>query len=171
MKKKKLSATIRALHRDVGMFVLALTLIFSLSGAVLLFRTSDFLQVERQKKVQLESGLTPIELKERLKLRRFELRGDDAEAIVFRGGHYDKKTGEAVLGGAEYEGVVRALTRLHTSNSKNPIAWLLALYGLALAFLAGSGLFMFPKQHKNTRRGLIFAGAGTALAVTLVFLS
>ena len=60
--KKSSNRYMRSLHRDFGFFAIGLTLIFSISGIVLIYRDTDFLKFEKQIEKQLSPNIKESEL-------------------------------------------------------------------------------------------------------------
>ncbi len=61
----------RILHRDIGFFVIGLTIIYCISGIVLTYRKTDFLKSETKVTRKIKPELQAEQLGEVLRLRRF----------------------------------------------------------------------------------------------------
>ncbi len=170
MKRKPVQYYMRALHRDVGFFVIGLTLIFSLSGIVLIYRDSDFLKQETKVEKTLATGLEPSEVGNELHLRNFRLISSNGEIIQFQNGTYNKKTGIAVYTIKALPSFLNVLANLHKASSRNVLHWISLTYGLSLMFLAISSFWMFKPKSKMFRRGLCFAALGVGLSILVLML-
>ena len=84
---------IRALHRDIGFFVVGLTVVYALSGLVLTYRDTGLLKREQQVEKTLARGLGSCELARALHLRDLEVIDEDAGVIRFRKGTYNRENG------------------------------------------------------------------------------
>lgn len=160
----------RALHRDIGYFVVGLTMIYVISGVVLVFRDTSFLKLKTEITKELKPGLEGEALGRELKKRRFKVEKTEGDILYFDGGSYNSTTGEANYIEEKLPAVLDKLNKLHKSSSKSPTAWLNILYGVLLGFLAISAFFMFKPKAKLFKRGAILSALGFAFAVAMVML-
>ena len=96
-KEKRTSAHrwMRILHRDIGFFVVGLTVIYCISGVMLTLRTTDFLKSETFIEKTIDSGLNAGQLNRALHLRDMKVVSENEHEIVFINGTYIKDTGAA----------------------------------------------------------------------------
>lgn len=168
--KKSFNHYIRALHRDIGFFVIGLTVIFCLSGIVLIFRDTDFLKYEKIVEKQIEPNLESSELGKELRLRNIGDVKVEGEVISFENGTYNRTTGKAVYTIKELPSLFHKLNTLHKTSSGNLLHWFSMVYGILLLFLALSSFWMFKPKSKLFNRGILFAGAGLLIAILLLII-
>ena len=171
--KRSLSYYMRMLHRNIGYFVLGLTVVYAFSGVVLIYRDTDMLKSRVLVEKALEPGLSPQALSEVLHLRRVKFSRSDGAVLSFRGGgvqngSYDVTTGAVRYSEKKLPAFIDRLTRLHKINSSKTAHWFAVGYGVLLLFLALSSLFMFKPGTTPFRRGLAISGAGIVGAVVLL---
>ena len=87
--------TMRVLHRYLGFFLAGIMFIYSVSGIVLIFRTTDFLKKEIQNHKELVPGLDGEKLGKELKMREFKADKVEGDIVYFKNGTYNKTTGVA----------------------------------------------------------------------------
>lgn len=159
----------RALHRDIGFLVIGLTLIFAITGILLVHRDSDLLKAPRKIEKQFHPYLSTFELGLALRMRDFHILREDSTMIYFTPqGAYNKKTGVAIYHTDEVPGFFQKLNKLHRIKSKNTLSWFVIAYCVLLAFLAISSFWMYKPKTKPFKRGIIFATAGFIIAAILV---
>jgi hypothetical protein len=168
--RKSVNYYMRKLHRDVGFFVIGLTIIFTLSGVVLIFRDTDFFKKEAVVERELEPNLESDELGQVLRIKDFKVIRTEGDLIVFKNGEYNKASGVVIYTVKELPLVFKKLTNLHKSSSKSLAHWGTIIYGGLLLFLAISALWMFKVTTKQFRRGIYFVLSGFLLAIILLFL-
>lgn len=179
-----LRAWLRAFHRDVGYFIVGLTVVYALSGlAVNHIATWDpsFKQIERTHHVAgpfpadeqgaadrvlhaLKVAETPREVY-RADNQRIEIVFDKKTL------HLDPTTGTVLEEGQEPRFFLRLANWLHLNRGKK--AWTIIAdgYAVLLLFLAFSGLFMLPGRKGLIGRGAIVAAIGAAVPIAYVTLS
>jgi len=168
--KKSIQYYMRSLHRDIGFFVIGLTLIFAFSGTVLIFRETSFLKSEKQTEKQLEPNINESELGAALRMRAFETMKVEGDVVYFKNGTYNKTTGIAVYTEQKFPSFIEKLNNLHKTSTRNATHWFTAAYGILLFFLAISSLWMFKKSNKHFKRGLVLASGGFLLAIVILFI-
>lgn len=174
VKGRTLSHTMRILHRDIGFLMIGLTLAFSLSGILLVYRSTGFMKSETQVTRTLDPALSIEDVGRALHLRKLTVGADDGRRIAFssepmaRDGSYDRTTGEVSFSAQQLPTFLEKLNALHKTSSGSALHWFSLLYGVLLTFLAVSSLWMFKPSTRQFRRGLLFAGAGLVLAGALV---
>ena len=171
---KTLTYTMRILHRDIGFLMIGLTLVFALSGILLVYRSTDFMKSETQITRTLEPEMTIDDVGRALHLRKLNVGEDDGRRIAFSAGqmasdgHYDRQTGEVSYTAQQLPSVLEKLNALHKTGSGSPLHWFSVVYGVLLTFLAVSSFWMFKPKTRPFRRGLVLAGVGFAAAAALV---
>lgn len=167
-KKTNIYNVMRALHRDIGFLTIGLTIVYALSGVLLIYRNTDFMKVERIEEKQLATNLTGNDLGTELKIRNFRVEREDGSVIYFNNGSYDTATGKSVVTRKVYIPPFDKLVNLHKVTGANKLSFISMIYGCMLAFLAVSSLFMFKFGSKKNKRGLIMMAASIAATIVLV---
>lgn len=163
-----LTKQMRAWHRYIGFFVVAMTAVYSISGVLLTFRDTDFLKSETLVKETLAPRMTPIELGMALHLRTLRVLHQDEKILRFNLGAYNKATGEVSYTSMEWPPWLRAMAGLHRVSSQDSRLWFSVLYGVALLFLAVSSFWMYETRVRHFKRGVYIAIAGGIVAVLLI---
>nr|WP_321405349.1 hypothetical protein [uncultured Carboxylicivirga sp.] len=168
--KMSLNKIMRALHRDIGFLVIGMTLIYAISGVVLIYRDTNFLKSEKVIEKQLEPGISESDLGRELHMRRFKVDKTEGDIIVFNGdGTYNKSTGQATYSENSLPGWINTLNGFHKTSSKSIVHWFGLIYGICLFFLAISSFWMFKVSSRLFKRGMIFTAVGLVIAVVLLF--
>lgn len=160
----------RSLHRDIGFFVIGLTIIFSVSGIVLVFRDTDFLKFNQNIERKLEPNIEASELGRVLHMRDFKVQKTEGDIVYFENGTYNKATGVAAYTSKELPAFLNKFSNFHKSSSHDFMHQIVVLYGLLLLFLALSSFWMFKTRSKFFKRGIYFAGAGFLIAIMVLFI-
>ncbi len=168
--KKSISFYIRALHRDIGFFVVGITIIYSLSGIVLVYRDTDFLKKETKIEKTLPAGLDASALSLSLRLKNFKVIQENEEVINFQSGSYNKQSGMVVYTDKKLPSMLIKFIDLHKSVSSSPKHLPTIIYGVLLLFLSVSSFWMFKPKTKHFHRGIIIAGIGFVTAIILVLI-
>lgn len=168
--KKSFYHFMRSLHRDIGFFVIGLTVVFCISGIVLIFRDTDFLKQEVLIEKQIESNVDSSELGGILRIRGFEVVKTEGETVYFGNGSYNKSTGIVKYSSKELPLFLNKLNSLHKTPSRKVIHWFTLIYGVLLLFLALSSFWMFKARTKLFWRGIYIASAGLIIAAILLVL-
>ncbi|PZX18032.1 hypothetical protein LX69_01067 [Breznakibacter xylanolyticus] len=166
--KKSVQQIMRLLHRDIGFLVLGLTVIYALSGIVLIYRDTDFLKREVTVEKTIDPNLDAEALGQVLRKRHFKITATHGSVMEFEQGTYNAATGEIRYTSKELPDVLRKFNTLHKSASRSLVHWAGLVYGVLLLFLAVSSLWMYKPGTLLFRRGLIFAGIGVVVAVFLL---
>ena len=163
-----------ALHRDIGYLVVGLSLVYGISG-IALNHAGDWNPnyVPLRKELKLEpvpSGITEDEavarilsgLKEQEKPKSAYRVDDDTLQIFFREKtvSVDLPSGRVLVEGSRPRPVLYALNRLHLNAPKRHWTWIADFYGVALVFLAVSGLFILRGRQGIAGRGAWLTGIG-----------
>jgi hypothetical protein len=168
--KKPIQHYMRALHRDIGFFVIGLTIIYGLSGIVLLYRDTDLLKSERQVEQKLEPNINESELGRALHMRNFEVVKTEGEVVFFKNGTYNKATGVAQYRSKELPAILNKFNNFHKTSNRKWVHLAGVVYAVMLLFLAISSFWMFKPKSKMFSRGLIFAGIGLVCAIVVLLL-
>ncbi len=165
-----IARVMRALHRDIGFFLVGLTIIYSLSGIVLIYRGTDFMKQEKKMERQLAPNLSDADLGRELRLREVKTDKTEGDILYFQGGSYNKSTGEAVVTVKELAFPFNKFTLLHKAGNNGAVHWFTTIFGLLLFFMAISSFWMFKPRSKSFRRGLILAGIGIVFSIILLMI-
>jgi len=169
-KGRSIYGWMRILHRDIGFFVIGLTVIYAVSGIMLTYRDTNFLKSETQVERQLAPGLRADQLGRELRLRDMKVVGENDAVIQLNNGSYDKQTGIASYVGNELPVVLEIFNKLHKVSSQDGRHWFTSLYAFLLLFLAVSSFWMYKPGSRYFKRGIIIALAGFGVAVVLLAL-
>lgn len=162
------SKLIRILHRDIGFFVIGLTVIYCISGILLIYRDTNFLRSELLIERTLEAGLSEDRLLQTLKLKGAKITGVDESEIRFSGGTYNQESGEVSYVTKEYSQPFRAINQVHKAPSQDSKHWFMVLYAISLLFLALSSFYMYRPGTTYFKRGIIIALAGSIASIFLI---
>jgi hypothetical protein len=169
-KKKSIYRWIRALHRDIGFFVIGLTVIYCISGIMLTYRDTAFLRSETSIEKTIDSRLRANQLGKALQLREIQVLSEDEKEIRFSRGTYNKETGVASYLSKEIPWVLQSFNNLHKVPSKESRHWFTSLYAILLLFLALSSFWMYKPGNKYFKRGLTTASLGVFFSLALIFI-
>lgn len=168
--KRNVHYYMRVLHRDIGFFLIGLTIIYCVSGILLVYRDSDFLKQETTVEKQLTANLSENELGKELRLRNFKPIKVEENIVYFENGTYDKTTGVANYTQKALPAFLEALNKLHKTSSNSIAHYISVMFGVLLLFLAISSFWMFKAKSKMFLRGISFAGAGILFTAIIIFL-
>jgi hypothetical protein len=168
--KKPVNYYMRALHRDIGFFVIGLTIIYCISGIMLTYRETGFLKQEKTIERHLPPNIEEQKLGMILHLRDFKILKAEGDVIYFQNGTFNKSTGIANYSGKSLPLVLEKFNSLHKSSTQSMVHWFSVVYGILLLFLAISSFWMYKPGSRMFHRGIIIAGSGFTGAVILLFL-
>lgn len=168
MASMKFHNSLRRYHRWLGFFLAGIMAVYALSGILLIFRTTDFLQYEQTVERQLRPGLAGAELGESLRMKGFKLLEETDNQVRFEKGIYDKSTGVAVVTDKDYPLPLAKLVNLHKATTNSPLFWLNITFGVGLLFFVVSAFLMFLPKTSVYKNGLLIAGAGFVFALLMV---
>lgn len=160
----------RSLHRDVGFFVAGLMVVYALSGILLIYRNTDFLNIEKQTEVQLTPGLTTSTLPESLKLRNINPMRTEGIIIFFQNGTYNTQSGIATYTVKEKPFPINKFIELHKTTGQQPAHWFTTLFGILVLFLVISSFWMFPRHSSLFRRGVFLSAGGIIFTIILLYI-
>ena len=161
----------RSLHRDIGFLTIGLTLVYALSGVLLIYRNTDFMKIDRVEEKQLATNLLGNELGPELRIRNFKVEREEGGVIYFKEGTYDAATGKSVVTRKVYIPPFDKLVNLHKVTGTNKVSVVGLIYGLMLTFLAVSSLFMYKPGSKLSRRSLVMIAVSVAATIAIVMLA
>lgn len=173
---KSLTYYMRTLHRDIGFLVLGLTIVYALSGVVLIYRETDFLKSAVAVETTLSPQMSPDDLARKLHARRFEVTKIDGDTISFKDGAslqngvYERNTGTTRYVEKKLPPFLQRLIQLHKISTSKSAHWIAVFYGLSLLFLAVSSLGMYKPKSRQFKRGIILSALGVALTFVILFL-
>lgn len=165
---KSIYKWMRIAHRDIGFFVIGLTIIYCISGIILTYRDTSFLKSERLIEKNVEPGLRFEQLGNALHMRDIKLVAQDDKVITFSNGSYNQETGFASYVNDELPTLLRSLNKLHIAPNKDPRSPFTVVYAAMLLFLAVSSFWMYRPGTRLFKRGVITALTGIVLAILLV---
>lgn len=159
----------RTYHRYLGFFLAGIMAVYAVSGIVLTFRNTDFLKKEVPIVKKLDTGLENEDLGRALGQRAFKVDRVEGDLVYFKGGTYNKMTGQASYTEMKMPVVLDNMNNLHKMHSGHPLYWLNIIFGVALLFFSVSAFWMFRPKTPIFKKGLYFALGGIVLTVILLF--
>lgn len=168
--KKSLSYYARCLHRDIGFLLIGLTIVYALSGILLMYRMTGFLQTETTVTQDIGKGLAADQLGKALKLRHFQPEKQSGDIIAFSDGSYNQATGVATYIQRQFPAILEKFIQVHKLSSNNALHVLSLVYATLLLFLALSSLVMYKPGTRSFRRGLGLTVLGVGASVVLLLL-
>jgi len=169
-KKKTIQQLMRSLHRDIGFLMIGITLIYGISGVVLIYRDTNFLKSEKQVERQLDQNLSADQLGQVLRIRGFKVEKNDGDIIYFGNGTYNKTTGLAKYTETSLPAFLNKFISLHKVTSKSKTHLFTTVFGVLLIFMAISSFWMFKTKSKAFKRGMVFSAIGLVAAVVMLML-
>jgi hypothetical protein len=161
----------RSLHRDIGFFIIGLTIIYCISGIVLVFRDTTVFKIDALVEKEFDPHLEMSELGKKVKLKDFQVLKTEGDIVYFQTGIYNKVTGVAKYISKENPVLIKKFHLLHRKSSKDHLtSRITRYYGMLLFFMAISSFWMFNPKTKLFRRGIWFAASGILLAMILVIM-
>lgn len=161
--------TMRVWHRYLGFFLAGIMAVYALSGIILIFRDTDFLKREKQVSQTIKPGLSAEDLGKAIRMRDLKILSVNGSVQSFKQGTYDTATGKVNYITKSLAPFAEKLTRLHKANTKDPLFYLNVFFGVSLFFFVLSSFWMFMPGTSIFKKGLIFALAGVALTVLMLF--
>jgi len=168
MASAKLHNSLRQYHRWLGFFLSGIMAVYAISGILLIFRNTDFLQYEQQEQRQLLPKLSAEALASELRIKGFTVLEQNDETIKFKQGQYDKTSGLTVMTRKDYPLVLQKLVKLHKATTNSPLYWLNISFGVSLLFFVVSAFIMFLPKTKLFKNGLKIAGVGFVFAILVL---
>jgi len=181
MKKNRWRKYNRNIHRDLGYFFAAMSIIYGISGVALNHVdewdpnykiTKQEIQVDLPAKDDIDEAyvrnlLTDYGLEDDYKKHYFP--GQRMKVFLRSGSMViEMPSGNGTIESVEERVVLRPMNSLHYNNIKNLYTWFADIYGVGLVLLAITGLFILRGKQGIKGRGAWLTIAG--LLVPLVFL-
>ena len=167
-KKKSLQQIMRSLHRDIGFLMIGMTLIYAISGIILVYRDTGLLKSEKTITRQLPPNLEEQQLGMMLHLFDFKVEKTEGDLVYFGNGTYNKTTGEAIYQSVSLPDFMNKLNGLHKASSQSKTHWFTTVFGVLMLFLAVSSLWMFKAKTKHFKRGVVISALGLLVAVVML---
>lgn len=164
-------STMRVLHRYIGFFMAGIMVVYSISGVLLVYRDTDFLKKETVVEKKLKPQLLEKDLGKELKMKNLEIVKQEGDFLIFKQGKYNSKTGEVIYTKKELPTLLRKMTSLHKTQSKDKWSPLSVLFGASLFFFVISSFWMFNAKTKAFKRGMIYTAVGLVMSVILIWIS
>jgi hypothetical protein len=171
MASAKFHNSFRQYHRWLGFFLAGIMAVYSVSGILLIFRNTDFLQYDYISEQQLSPNLDSITLGQDLRIRNFKVEAETPQNIIFKDGEYNKVSGIATISKKDYPAPLAKLVKLHKANTNSPLFFLNITFGLALLFFVISSFLMFMPRAITYKNGLKIAAGGVMFALLVVIFS
>ncbi len=164
------------LHRDVGYAIVAMTLVYGVSG-IAVNHTADWNPNYARSKETVTlapvTGTTAEEMKQNV-MRQLNLTEEpksifrpDPETIqlFYPGQTYtvDIPTGQGILDHVRARPVLYEFNQLHLNAPKKGWTWFADLYAVSLIFVAITGMFVLKGKNGITRRGAVFTLLGLVI--------
>jgi len=169
-KKATANYYMRIFHRYLGFFLAGIMAVYSISGMVLVFRSTDFLKKEVPIEKKIASNISAKELGEKLKIKRLKVDRQEGGIYYFKNGTYNSQTGVAKYTKKELPYLLNKMTHLHKATTNDPLYFLNLFFGASLLFFVISSFWMFLPSTKVFRKGLYFTLAGILLTLLMLFL-
>jgi hypothetical protein len=166
---RKTEQNFRVIHRYLGFFLAGIMIVYSVSGIVLTFRNTAFLQKEFQIEKNLKPNIAAYDLGNALGKARFSVDKEEGGVIYFQGGTYNKKTGLAEYTENKLPILVEKMNNIHKMHSGHPLFWLGIFFAVSLMFFAISAFWMFRPTTSVFKKGLYFTAGGIILTLILLF--
>lgn len=166
--KRSVRGTARLLHRYIGYFLIGFTVVYSLSGIILVYRDTDFLKRESRVERKVAPNLSANELGRALHVRELKVTKEEGDTVFFEGGEYNKPTGIAVYTGKSLPLLIEKCSRLHKSASGSPTHWIAVVFGISLFFLAVSSFWMYTPGTRHFWKNIGVAAAGFVAAIAVL---
>jgi hypothetical protein len=176
---------LRNLHRDFGYFFVGLIIAFAISGIAQNHRKQwkpdrylyEFKKVQTnfhlpKESVTKDSVQVFSEQYQLENFQQFDFRKDSILVISYKSADatIHLATGKAEINIWRKKPVLAQLNFLHKFNGNNWWVWYSDIFGLALVFIAISGMFLMKGKYSFRKRGWILALAGLIVPLVVLFL-
>ena len=168
---KNTKSFMRIAHRYLGFFMAGIMAMYAVSGILLIYRDTDFLKKENVIEKNIAINLSDKDLGKELKIKNLEIKKVENDTLIFDSGFYNSKTGAVKYTKKELPLILKKMTNLHKSQSKDRWSLLNVFFGISLFFFVVSSFWMFNVKSKIFRKGLIYTAAGLLLSLLLLYLS
>lgn len=166
--KKSFGTIMRSLHRDVGFLVIGLTLVYSISGILLIYRESDFLKSTKTIEKTIKPNMKIDEIGRMLHMHEIKVLKQEENKLILNVGEYNMVTGKIKYTAKELPAFLDNLTGLHKAGTNGFVFWFTTLYGISLCFLALSSFWMYQIRSSSFKRGIYFALSGLVITIVLL---
>jgi hypothetical protein len=166
---RKTEKNFRVIHRYLGFFLAGIMIVYAISGIVLTFRNTDYLQKEIQIEKNLKPNIASYDLGKALGKDRFSVDKEEGGLIYFQGGTYDQKTGSAKYTEKKLPILLEKMNNIHKMHSGHPLFLLGIFFAISLLFFAVSAFWMFRPTTSVFKKGLYFTAGGIVLTLILLF--
>ena len=162
----------RVIHRILGFFLAGIMLLYAVTGIIMTFRKTDFLEYDKNVQVQLDPSIHIAELASALELKDLKVISETDEILTINYGTYNKTTGLAELTIKDYHPILRTLVDFHESSTKShPKTFIFnILFGLSLIFFVISSFWMFNYKNGKTPVGIYYLTAGILFTILLIWI-
>jgi hypothetical protein len=176
MKFRKL---LRILHRDFGYFIVAMTLVYSLSG-ILLNHRHDFnpdykiIITDFKTELPINGNWSESFIKDQMKainedvvFKKHYINNDGQIKIFVENGEaiINPDNGNGTMQYLEKRPLIFGMNRLHRASMGTLWKWTSDLMGVILIFVAVSGMFILKGKRGLTKWGWWFVAAGVIVPV------
>ncbi|MCG8582844.1 MAG: hypothetical protein MI866_23195 [Bacteroidales bacterium] len=168
--KYSVTKIMRSLHRDIGFLMIGLTLVYAVSGIILLYRDTEIFTIDKEYVEIIKPDTPADQLGSALELRRLRVLEERNDTIFFNYGYYCQTSGKAVYTINTYPDFVWTINSFHKLKSRFTSHWFATVYGIMLLFLAISSLWMYKPSTKKFRRGLVLTAVGLILAAIAIYI-
>lgn len=169
MSRTTMHNSMRIWHRYLGFFLAGVMAIYSISGILLIFRSTDFLKQTIQKTEQLQPGLTAEQVGQAIRMRDIKFESAEGAVQKFKQGTYNSETGAVNYTIKTLPKALEKLTKLHKANTKDPLFYFNIFFGVSLLFFVISSFWMFLPSTSIFKKGLYFTLAGVILVLIMLF--
>lgn len=166
---RKTEQTFRVIHRYLGFFLAGIMIVYAISGIVLTFRNTDYLQKEIHTQKTLKPNIAAEDLGRALERGRFSVDKEEGDLMYFQGGTYNIKTGVADYTEKKLPLLLEKMNNIHKMHSGHPLFWLGIFFAVSLLFFAISAFWMFRPTTSVFKKGLYFTVGGIVLTMILLF--
>jgi hypothetical protein len=166
---RKTEQNFRVIHRYLGFFLAGIMIVYAISGIVLTFRNTDYLQKEIQIEKNLKPNIASYDLGKALGKDRFSVDKEEGGLIYFQGGTYDQKTGLAKYTEKKLPILLEKMNNIHKMHSGLPLFLLGIFFAISLLFFAVSAFWMFRPTTSIFKKGLYFTAGGIVLTLILLY--
>jgi len=170
MNNRKVSNKFRVYHRYLGFFLAGIMAMYAISGIVLIFRSTDAFKVEKTIEKKVSSNLNEEQIGKTLRIKDFKIKKSEGNKVYFEQGVLNKDSGIATYKVKKLPLILESFTKLHKSNTNQPLFFLNILFGLSLLFFVISAFWMFMPSTKIFRKGIFFTIGGIILTLILLLI-